>query len=978
MSLSLDAEVLRQMKVDLSCPIELWEYTLPAEEKPVCSFTFMNLGQRPISSVQLELSCFDAAGEVIARKTERPMALAAAAREKFTVEIETEEKNIDSVELIIEKVWFESGEEWRRAQQAKLIDYTPNELPPNRRLEHLRFVAGSDAVGYPSAQKQAWVCVCGRVNALDAEECIRCGRRRDEVFERFSPEAVQRVIDARERELEDRARQAREEASRQEFLRQTAMRKKKRARKVRTGIFCALLALGSAAYLFVALGLPELKYQTAVSTLQSGDYAQARVAFEALDGYRDSDTWIQQCDLLGAQDQLRKGTSDSIEAAMRTLRALGDYPGAKDAMQEANYLKAGLLSDARDYDAAVELYESLGAYRDSAEKARAARYQIATAEMDAGDYDSAAAKFEALGNYKDAAALKRECVYRPAKKLMGEGKYDEAIDLFAEVSGYSDADSLRLQCIYQSALSAQIAGDYDYAAERFMMLGGYEDADEQMKRSIYLAANTARDSGSYETARGLYETVADYEDAADQIKECTYLPAKQTMAAEKYEDAAAMFQSIAGYKDADDLYDQCVYSQAMELVAAADYDAAIALMETIPDYGDVEKQLTLARYQRAEKLEKDGKLAEAADAFDALGSYSDSRTRANQARYADAQAAFDAGDYEAAAAKFEALGKYSDARTRVKECAYQSALLYEKDGELEQAYDALLAIDGYEPAQTKAKEVVYALAEQLYDEGQLLDASEKFKLAGKYEDAADRADACVYEQAQQLMEAGDYQEAGDLFNSIASYEDAKAQREACYDLWLADRAAQAKTAYDSGDYAAALRALDGVSVEDMPRSYAETQDIYYDANYQLARRLIDEGRALEAYSYLMKCKGYKSADTLLDKHIYQILGTWETDAGTQYAFYLNGTCRIDGREMTFNMPGIYGIETGETADTLERTYSFVSAKANSLTLREDATQRVIRLTRTRQAEVSYTEDSSPSGDVTQNIQTETDVLNEAE
>ena len=410
MSLSLDAEVLRQMKVDLSCPIELWEYTLPAEEKPVCSFTFMNLGQRPISSVQLELSCFDAAGEVIARKTERPMALAAAAREKFTVEIETEEKNIDSVELIIEKVWFESGEEWRRAQQAKLIGYTPNELPPNRRLEHLRFVAGSDAVGYPSAQKQAWVCVCGRVNALDAEECIRCGRRRDEVFERFSPEAVQRVIDARERELEDRARQAREEASRQEFLRQTAMRKKKRARKVRTGIFCALLALGSAAYLFVALGLPELKYQTAVSTLQSGDYAQARVAFEALDGYRDSDTWIQQCDLLGAQDQLKKGTSDSIEAAMRTLRALGDYPGAKDAMQEANYLKAGLLSDARDYDAAVELYESLGAYRDSAEKARAARYQIATAEMDAGDYDSAAAKFEALGNYKDAAALKRECV----------------------------------------------------------------------------------------------------------------------------------------------------------------------------------------------------------------------------------------------------------------------------------------------------------------------------------------------------------------------------------------------------------------------------------------------------------------------------------------------------------------------------------------------------------------------------------------
>ena len=85
------------MKVDLSCPIELWEYTLPAEDKPVCSFTFFNLGEKAISSIQIELTCFDLEGTVLARKTERPMALGAQARERFAIEVATEEQNVDSV-----------------------------------------------------------------------------------------------------------------------------------------------------------------------------------------------------------------------------------------------------------------------------------------------------------------------------------------------------------------------------------------------------------------------------------------------------------------------------------------------------------------------------------------------------------------------------------------------------------------------------------------------------------------------------------------------------------------------------------------------------------------------------------------------------------------------------------------------------------------------------------------------------------------
>lgn len=962
------------MKVDLSCPIELWEYTLPTEEKPVCSFTFFNLGQRVIASVQLALAVFDEKGEALARKTERPMALHAPAREQFTVEIGTDEKNVDSIELVIEKVWFENGEEWRRAQQAKLTEYTPNELPPNRKLEHLRFVAGEDAVGYPSQQRSVWVCVCGRVNGLDSDACIRCGRKAEDVFEKYSPEAVQHVIEAREQELEEHARSAREEASRMEFLRQSNAKKQKRARRLRTAILCVVLVLGSTSYLFVVLGLPELKYQTAVATLEQGDYVAAREAFENLMDYRDAAARIQACDLLEAKANVEKNTAESLETAMRALTELGDYPGAQEAMTDARYRKAQMLLDEKDYESALEIFTALGDYGNSREQARAAQYQIAKTAMEAGSYEAAGKQFDALGAYKDAAALKRECVYRPAKALMTQGDYDGAIELFAEVSGYSDADELRLQCIYQSALSAQIAGDYEYAAERFMMLGGYLDADEQMQRSIYLAANTARDAGSYETARGLYETVIGYEDSQEQVKECVYLPAKQTMAAEKFAEAAEMFASIAGYRDADDLRDQCVYSQALACVENEDYETAVALFATIPEYGDVTRQTRQANYRWAEQLEKAGKLEAAASAFAALGSYSDSAERANKARYAFAEEAFAEGMFGIASERFAALGRYSDSRARVKECAYELAMLNVTGGELQEAYDALMAIEDYEPAAKKAQEVMYTLAEDLYKAGELMAASEKFALAGRYEDAVTRVSECVYEYAGEQMEAGLYQEAGALYNQVSGYADAREKREECYDLWLAERAKLAETAYDAGRYDEVLQTLSGIEIEAMPRSYSGTQTIYYDSNLKVARQLIDEGRALEAYPYLIDCNGYKNSATLLDKNIYKILGTWETESGVQYAFYLNGSCRLAGVESLFNMPGTYGIETGASAETLQRAYSFVSGGGNAITLREDATQKVLRLTRVRQAEVSYTEDSGPSSPESDTIEIETDVI----
>ena len=145
-------------------------------------------------------------------------------------------------------------------------------------------------------------------------------------------------------------------------------------------------------------------------------------------------------------------------------------------------------------------------------------------------------------------------------------------------------------------------------------------------------------------------------------------------------------------------------------------------------------------------------------------------------------------------------------------------------------------------------------------------------------------------------------------------------------------------------------------IEALPNAYESLRTMYYDSNLKVARQLIDEDRALDAYGYLIACNGYQNADTLLDKNIYKILGTWETSAGVRYGFYLNGTCIIAGEQMYFNMFNPYGISTGTSQDDLTRTLSYSSGGEETMTLREDATEKLIRLTRLRPPELSPTDD----------------------
>ena len=80
------------MKIDLTCPAEVWRTALPGAERPVCELTLYNLSDKLIVSVEVTLTLLDAAGEEIARVIHRAHDLHGLPEKPFSMLVPVEEE----------------------------------------------------------------------------------------------------------------------------------------------------------------------------------------------------------------------------------------------------------------------------------------------------------------------------------------------------------------------------------------------------------------------------------------------------------------------------------------------------------------------------------------------------------------------------------------------------------------------------------------------------------------------------------------------------------------------------------------------------------------------------------------------------------------------------------------------------------------------------------------------------------------------
>lgn len=916
------------MKMDLTCPVELWQYAMPTETASECTFVMNNLSQKVVVSVQATLSCYDANDELLFRQTERVQGLKTAPGERFSmVVLPSQWDGVEGLDLMIEKVWFDDATVWRKGN-APLTHFQPNALPTGRALDELRFVAGKDAAGYPQVQEEVWLCVCGRPNALDSDRCCRCERRRDAVFASFSRENVAHVIAAHEQKLAQAARKAREDNNllqeNQEKQRAAKRRRRKQAARWATTL-AVLAAVAAAAVVWL---IPTLRYHTAADLLADGHYDQASAAFSAMGDYRDAMTQVLECDYQKARSLHKAGGEENLLQAEALFLQLEDYAdSAEQAMQAAYDLGLFALED-ENYDLAAEKFQQLESYKDSAEQLNLAIYRQADVMLAAESYEAARVLFEKLGDYENSAEKSLECSYQLAMKVFEEGLYDQAIELFAPLAGYADVDERVKQCWYELAQKDESDGQMEQAGERYLLAGDYGDAADRASLCLYGLAVQKMEEGAFEAALRLFLRIPDYEDSVDQAQLCMLKQAEGLMAEGEYANASALLETISTYENARELLDECLFHMAEEALDAGEPEQAERYLDNIVEYKGTEVQLRKVRYQIAEAAFEKGEYQKALERYELLDTYQNSVGRARQCRYALAEEAMNRADYDAAAMLYARLGSYKQSASLLKEALYQRALVLKEKGEINAAMVALSEIDSRQARET--------LMEMQLEQGAVLEAD------GRYEEAVllyeavensdlakERAKACRYLLALQQKNGGELLAAAEAFHALGQYEDAVQQRDDCYAAYFGSAAQEARTAADAQ---AVVRALHGYELKVLGKTYADLADLYADACFELAETLYREGKPYEALPYY-QAAGEKRAADKLSRRAYLILGVWQSSTDKTAEFRTDGTCDLMGEALYFRVNN-FSLYTGETPETMTVTHKISVLDKIGMSLRD--------------------------------------------
>ena len=183
------------LKVDLSCPVELRGYELAADDagNTRANIQLYNLDTHRISAFEAVAYWKDARSGLSAAAPFAVDHLRAEPGSCFSVAMSSGAfAHPDRVELNFSRVRFEDGSREWRCGSGTIVE-VPEPTPlSDAEKRALIVAAGTDAVRFASEDKELWRCVCGRDNPAERAACARCGRKRGEVLARFTQEALQR------------------------------------------------------------------------------------------------------------------------------------------------------------------------------------------------------------------------------------------------------------------------------------------------------------------------------------------------------------------------------------------------------------------------------------------------------------------------------------------------------------------------------------------------------------------------------------------------------------------------------------------------------------------------------------------------------------------------------------------------------------------------------------------------------------------
>ncbi len=266
------------MRIDLSCPVENQGVVVKTNSKtgePYALFKLFNLSEQVVQAVAFMVQAYDTYGTKLGEIRVDLSDLDGQPKEFFgTAKAVSLAQFPEAKHITVEflEVHFVEGDPYIKGDNFTEIKYAEPDYDEKMRL---MTAAGEDAVCYAQDAGSYWLCVCGRPNQNEDEVCVRCGREKKEVMERYSSrEALTQTIskiEEAQRLAEEQARQAEAEA------RLARSQKRKKIALLSVGGLIAVAVLWTILY-FAYGGVMTLLGNSAA---KKGDYLSAYARYVA-------------------------------------------------------------------------------------------------------------------------------------------------------------------------------------------------------------------------------------------------------------------------------------------------------------------------------------------------------------------------------------------------------------------------------------------------------------------------------------------------------------------------------------------------------------------------------------------------------------------------------------------------------------------------------------------------------------------------
>lgn len=156
-------------------------------------------------------------------------------------------------------------------------------------------------------------------------------------------------------------------------------------------IICAVIIL-------TLTGCDSGDYKKAVEFFESGEYQQALEIFSDLEGYKDTDTYIEKINTKIKEEKYNDAISyikskDYVKA-IELLEEIPDYKDSKSLVGKVHYVYGSQLFNERDFSGAYQHFQEASGYSDIAERKSMVDYYGGINFTNNGQYSSACTYFK--------------------------------------------------------------------------------------------------------------------------------------------------------------------------------------------------------------------------------------------------------------------------------------------------------------------------------------------------------------------------------------------------------------------------------------------------------------------------------------------------------------------------------------------------------------------------------------------------------